>query len=189
MEAFLAAAVGLSLAATCGFRVFVPMLIAGLAARAEIVDPSDGFDWIGTTPALVAFAVATVLEIGAYYVPVLDNMLDTVASPLAVVAGILLAAASISDSSPLIQWSLAIIAGGGAAAAVQGGTVLTRLASTGTTGGTANFVVNTLETVASFVFAVLSILVPVLSIALLLIIVGGMYYAGRRILRRLFNRT
>ncbi|MEZ6143993.1 MAG: DUF4126 domain-containing protein [Planctomycetaceae bacterium] len=122
--------------------------MAGLAAGYGWLDPSESFAWIATTPALVAFSVATI-EAVAYYVPWLDNLLDTIASPLAVIAGILLSASMLGDVSPLMQWSLAIIAGGGAAAAVQGGTVLTRLASTTTTGGTANFLLTTLETAAS----------------------------------------
>ena len=184
METFLAVLMGLGLAASCGFRVFVPMLVAGVAARAGILDPSSGFAWIGSTPALAAFAVATLIEIAAYYVPWVDNLLDTIASPASVVAGIFLSAAMLGDIPPLMQWSLALIAGGGAAAIVQGGTTATRLTSTATTAGTANFMLTTLETLASVVFAVMSIAVPVLAAALLLLVIGLMYYAGRGVLRK-----
>ena len=107
------------------------------------------------------------MEIGAYYVPWLDNALDAIASPLSVVAGAILFAASVTGFDPFWQWSLAIIAGGGAAAMVQGGTVAARLASTATTGGLANFVVNTVETIFGAVFSVLAIVVPVVALVLL----------------------
>ena len=188
METTLALIMGVGLAASCGFRVFAPMLVAGLAARYGWLDPSESFAWIATTPALVAFSAATIIEAVAYYVPWLDNLLDTIASPLAVIAGILLSASMLGDVSPLMQWSLAIIAGGGAAATVQGGAVLTRLASTTTTGGTANFLLTTLETVASLLFAILSILAPILSLIALLLLIAIMYYTGRTILRQVRQR-
>jgi len=188
MEHVVAGIIGIGLAASCGFRVFVPMLIAGAATRADFLNPSQGFDWISSDAALVAFAVATLIEAVAYYVPWLDNLLDTIASPLAVIAGIVLSAAMLGDIPPLWQWSLAIIAGGGAAAIVQGGTIATRLASTVTSGGTANFVVTTLETIASAVFSVLSILAPLVGVMLIMAAVAAMYYIGRGVLRRLFGR-
>lgn len=188
MEVFLAGLIGVGLAASCGFRVFVPMLVAGAATRAQFLNPSEGFVWIGSDAALVALAVATLIESAAYYVPWLDNLLDTIASPLAVIAGIVLSAAMLGDISPLWQWSLAVIAGGGAAAIVQGGTVATRLASTVTTGGTVNSVIATLETVASAIFSLLAILAPIVGMLLIVAVVMGMYYAGREVLRRLFRR-
>ena len=108
-------------------------------------------------------------------------LLDAIASPLSVVAGAILFAASVTGFDPFWQWSLAIIAGGGAAAAVQGGTVAARLASTATTGGLANFVVNTVETIFGAAFSVLAIVVPVVALVLLLVVVAGMYYVGRRV--------
>lgn len=185
MENLLAILMGLGLAASCGFRVFVPMLIAGLAAWGGYLQPSEGFAWIGSPEALVAFAAATVLEIAAFYVPWLDNLLDAIASPAAVVAGILVSAAMMGDVSPVVQWSLAIIAGGGAAAAVQAGSVATRLTSTASSGGMTNFVVATLETAASVVFAVLSVVLPVLSVLLLVLVVATMFWMSRGVLRRL----
>jgi uncharacterized membrane protein len=79
---------GLALAAAAGFRVFVPLLFVSFAARTGWLPLSTGFEWMGTTPALVVFATATVLEIAAYYFPFFDNLLDTIATPAAVLAGI-----------------------------------------------------------------------------------------------------
>jgi hypothetical protein len=188
MESVLAALVGLGLAASCGFRVFVPLLVVSASANTGYLELSDGFDWIGTRAALVAFAIATAAEIGAFYIPWLDHVLDMIASPIAVVAGAILFAAFAVDLNPFLRWSLAIIAGGGSAAIVQGGTVVSRLASTTTTGGLANFAVATIETLASFVFSILSIVVPVVAVALLLAAAGCMFYIGRRVLAGISRR-
>jgi hypothetical protein len=188
MESLLGALVGLGLAASCGFRVFVPLLVASVATRAGLVEPAEGFAWLGSWPAIIALAVATLVEVGAYYVPWLDNLLDTIASPAAAVAGTVLFAALVTDFDPFLQWSLAIIAGGGAAAVVQGGTVATRAASTTTTGGTANFLINTAETASGFFFSILSIALPILAIALLAAVCAILYYIGRKVVRRFFSR-
>jgi hypothetical protein len=183
VDSLLAVMVGIGLAASCGFRVFVPMLVVSVAANTGYLTLAESFQWLGTPPALAAFAVAALLESGAYYIPWLDNLLDTIASPLAVVAGVVLFAASVVDLDPLLRWSLAIIAGGGSAAIVQGGSVASRLASTTTTGGLANFVIATLEIVAGVLFPVLSIAVPLLAFVLLVAAIGTMYYVGRRVLK------
>ena len=126
MEAMLAVFVGLGLAASCGFRVFVPLLVTSAAALSGYLELAGGFEWIGTWTAFTAFAVAAFLEIFAYYIPWLDNLLDTIASPVGVIAGVILFAASTTELDPLWHWSLAVIAGGGYAGIVQGGTVVTR---------------------------------------------------------------
>jgi hypothetical protein len=188
MESILAVIVGIGLAASCGFRVFVPLLVASTAAHAGYLEVAQGFDWLGTWPATIAFAVAAAIEIAAFYIPWLDNLLDTVASPAAVIAGAVLFAAVAVELDPFVKWTLAIIAGGGSAAIVQGGTVLTRAASTATTAGLANFVVATIETAAGFAFSFMSIIVPVVALVLLAALIAAMYYASRRVLRQLFSR-
>jgi hypothetical protein len=70
MNHLLSLAVGIGLAAACGFRVFVPLLVMSAAAYTGHLELSSGFHWIGTLPALVAFASATVLEIAALRSPV-----------------------------------------------------------------------------------------------------------------------
>jgi hypothetical protein len=167
METFLSILLGIGLSAACGFRVFVPPLIISIAAMSGHLTLSPGFAWMGTWLALTAFAVATALEIGAYYIPWLDNLLDSIATPAAIVAGIVVSGSMITGMSPFLKWSLAIIAGGGAAALVQGTTVATRAASTALTGGIANPLVSTLELGASVLASVMAILVPLLAILLL----------------------
>jgi hypothetical protein len=183
MDTTVAILVGIGLAASCGFRVFVPLLVASGASLSGYLPLSDGFQWIGTWPALVAFIVASAFEVIAYYVPWLDNLLDTIASPLGVVSGVILFAASVTELDPLLHWSLAIIAGGGSAAVMQGGTVATRLASTATSGGFANFIFSTFELMAGFLLAVISIVAPILAVILMLVTCLCLYYIGRGVIR------
>src|SRR5439155_16825768 len=91
-ESLVSIALGLGLSAACGFRVFVPLLAVSAAANLGYVQVSPGFSWMATTPALVAFGTATALEVAAYYVPWLDNFLDAVATPAAVLAGVITSA-------------------------------------------------------------------------------------------------
>ena len=182
MEWLTSICLGLGLSAACGFRVFVPMLGMSIAAQAGYLNLADGFDWIGSVPALVCFAVATVLEIGAYYFPWVDNALDSIATPAAVVAGTILTASVITDMNPLLQWTVAIIAGGGSAGVVQSGSVLLRGASTVTTGGSANFVVSTAEWIGSLVTTVLAIVLPILAAIGVLALISY-------VLVRLLNRS
>ena len=182
MDVLIAICAGVGLAAACGFRVFLPLLALGVAAALGAVNPGESMRWIASPPALVALGVATVLEVGAYYVPWLDHLLDTIASPAAVAAGVVAAAAVLPDTHPVVQWSAAVIAGGGSAGVVQAGTVLTRAVSGATTAGLGNPVVATLELVLSFLLAVLAIVVPILAGLLVLWV---LVWAGRAIARRL----
>jgi len=167
-ETLLSVALGLGLAAACGFRVFVPFLVLGTAVRVGYLDVSPGFAWVASDPALIAFAVATVLEIGAYYVPWLDNLLDTIATPTAIVAGILATASVVTDTTPLVRWSLAVLAGGAAASAVQVVTVAGRQLSSLATLGLGNALVATGEAIGAFAMAVLAILVPLFAVLLVI---------------------
>lgn len=160
MDTFLSLCVGVGLAAACGFRVFVPLLVMSIASLSGHLTLAPSFQWIASYPALITFGVATVLEISAYYVPWLDNFLDTVASPAAVVAGTVVAASMVAGLDPFLQWTLAAIGGGGAAALVQAGSVLTRAASTAATGGLANPVVATAELGLSATSSVVWIFLP-----------------------------
>lgn len=173
-ETILSLCLGLALSAACGFRVFVPLLVVNLAARAGWVDLSGELAWMGETPALWTFAVATVLEIGAYYVPWLDNFLDSVATPAAVVSGAVVTASVVADVDPALKWMLAVIAGGGVAGIVQTATVGGRVLSTITTAGLANPLVATLELFSSFFLSILALIAPILAamfvLALLLLL-------------------
>lgn len=171
METFLALLVGIGLSAACGFRVFVPMLVVSAAAWGGWMPLAPGFEWLGTLPALIAFAVATAVEVAAYYVPWVDNALDTVAGPVAMVAGTVLMASVITDVNPFLKWTLAIIAGGGTAATVQGMTTLARAGSSALSLGFLNPVLSTVELVGSAGLAILVIAVPLVGLLVLAVVV------------------
>ena len=171
-EIAMGVAAGLGLAAACGMRVFVPLLVAGLSIRFGAVASQPELAWISSWPALLGFGTATVLEIGAYYFPWVDNALDTIATPASMVAGILVSAALFVGFDPFVQWAAAIVAGGGAAGTVQVATVATRAASTGTTAGLANPLFATVENIGSVVLAVLAVLLPAIAGILLLGVFG-----------------
>lgn len=172
---------GIGLAAACGFRIFLPLFIASLAVRAG-VDGVAGFElasllgdelaWVGNTPSIITLGVATALEIGAYYVPWLDNALDSIATPAAMVAGTLVAFALFPGGEHSLDWALAAIAGGGTAGLIQSGSVALRGASTATTGGLGNFAVSTLELLGSLIGSVLTIFLPMLAGGLALLLAG-----------------
>lgn len=185
MELVLSVLIGIGLAAATGFRVFVPFLVLSIATRSGHVDLSSGFDWVASDAALWTFGAATVLEIGAYYFPWLDNLLDTVATPTAVVAGVILTAAATGDMSPLLSWSLAILAGGGVAATFQGLTAGTRGISSLTTGGLANPLVATGEVAASTLLSVAAVVVPVVAFVLVVLL---LFFAIPRIAARVPRR-
>jgi len=171
LELFHALLIGIGLSAACGFRVFVPLLGVSIACQAGYLQLSPEFAWLGSTPALLAFTIATVIEVGAYTVPFIDHLMDTITTPAAVIAGTLLTASLLGDTSPFLKWSLAIIAGGGAAGIVQVSTMAVRGGSTLLTGGFGNLVVAMLELAGSAVMTLLSLLLPVLTLAALLVTV------------------
>lgn len=167
METLTAIAVGIGLSAACGFRVFVPLLVMNLASLSGQLHLSPGFAWIGSSYATVAFGTATILEVLGYYIPWFDHALDVVATPAAVIAGTVATASMVTDMSPFLKWTLALIAGGGIAGVVQGATVLLRAKSSLLTAGTGNPLVSTLELAGSVITALLAILVPVLCLVLI----------------------
>lgn len=170
MAVLLEVSLGIGLSAASGFRVFVPFLLMSLAARAGMLHLGGHFAWIGSNAALITFAIATAVEILAYYVPWLDHLLDSLATPAAVVAGVLITASVITSADPLWRWTLAVIAGGGAAAAVQATTVGGRGASLLFTGGLGNPLVSTLELVGSLLLSVASIVLPLAGVLLVLLV-------------------
>lgn len=162
--------IGLTLSSACGFRIFVPPLVISLAVIFGHLPVTSGFEWVGTYPALWAFAIATVVEISAYYIPVLDNLLDTLATPTALAVGTFVAAALFPDSDPLLQWTMAAIAGGGTAGILQAVTGITRLSSTALTIGLGNSVVATVESIGAFTLSVLALVAPLIAVGLVAIL-------------------
>jgi hypothetical protein len=178
-------ALGIGLAAATGLRVFLPLLVAALAARFGDLPLNDSFAWLASTPALLTLASATVLETLAYYIPGIDHALDVVASPATVAAGAVASAAVMTDIPPAVMWPVAIIAGGGIAGLTKGSTALLRAKSAAVTGGLANPVVATAETFGATGIAILAIVVPIICIVLVALL---FYWTARRAGRLLFGR-
>src|SRR5580700_4012440 len=183
-EVALSIALGVGLAAAVGFRVFLPMLVMSIAAYTEHLTLSSGFAWLGSAPALLTLALAALLEVIAYYIPGVDNLLDALATPAALIAGTVVAAAVMVDLPPLVKWTTAVIAGGGAAGLTQGITSLLRLKSTGLTGGLGNHIIATGELGGALGVSLLALAAPVLAVAL----VAVFCWFAIRVLRRLFRK-
>lgn len=180
----ISACIGIGLAACCGFRVFVPLLVASVATKLGFIGTMTGFEWLSGWPALLGLSVATVFEIGAYYIPWLDNLLDTLATPASIIAGTLLSTSFLHIDNPVLHWGLGLMLGGSSAGIVQAGTSLLRLGSTATTGGVGNPVVATGENVASVGLSIVTLLLPLVAvviIGLVLIFIISQLVAKRRV--------
>lgn len=190
MDIALGILLGIGLAASCGFRVFVPLLVTSVVSLMGYLKLSPGFEWMGSWIAFAAFLTASIAEIAAYYIPWLDNALDTISGPLAMVAGTVLTASFLTDVSPLIQWTLGIIVGGGTAGIVKVGASAARLTSSTTTGGLGNPVIATAENVSSLGMSILAFIVPVVTafVVILIIIYVIRKFSNFRKLRMISSR-
>jgi hypothetical protein len=157
-----------------------------VASHAGQLHLAPSFAWIGSEPALVALSVATLLEIAGYYIPWVDHMLDTVATPAAVVAGTVATASMVGDVSPFFRWTLAAIAGGGIAGVIQAGSVLIRGVSTAGTGGLANPLVATMELGGAIITSLLALVLPVLTVMIVLV---GLFFLVRRVSQIRWRRS
>ena len=169
-ETIISICLGIGLATSVGFRVFLPLFALSLASYCGVWELNESWQWVGSISALVTLGVATLVEIFAYFIPYVDNLLDSIAVPLAALAGTAVMLSTVSDLSPVVTWALAIIAGGGTAAAIAGSSGTARLASTATTAGMANPVVSALETGTSIIMSIISIFLPVLAIVIVILL-------------------
>jgi hypothetical protein len=185
METLFAICVGIGLSAACGFRIFVPMLGLSIASMSGQLELASGFEWIGTPLAVTAFTVATILEIAAYYIPWLDNLMDSMTTPAAIVAGTIMTGSMTGEMAPFLKWSIALIAGGGTAGVVQAGSVIIRGASSATTGGLGNPIVSTGELAGSATVTFLAIFIPALAAFLTAIL---LIWILNKIYKRIFAK-
>lgn len=180
-QSILGVLVGVGLSSAVGLRIFAPFFVMSIAAAGGVLPLAEGFEWIATTPALIAFGIAMLLEVGGYWIPWVDNALDALTAPVTMIAGVIATASVVTDLPPILQWTVAIIAGGGAASLLHGGTAVLRAGSTATTAGLANPLLATVELVASVVGSLLAIAVPVLALALFVLLV---WWVRRKFRRR-----
>lgn len=177
--------IGIGLAAASGFRVFLPMFAVSLASYLGWIPISDNFEWLSGLPTLITTGVATVIEIMAYYIPVVDNFLDTITIPLATIAGSILFASQFMELGTFPQWALALIAGGGTAATIASGFAGTRAASTTTTAGIGNNMVATTETAGAGLMSVLAIFLPVIAFIFAIVLLILVLFFGRKLWRKM----
>ncbi|HTC15332.1 MAG TPA: DUF4126 domain-containing protein [Steroidobacteraceae bacterium] len=185
VDVALSIALGVALAAAVGFRVFLPMLVMSVAAYSGHLALSGGFAWLASAPALLMLSVATLVEILAYYIPGVDNLLDTIATPAALIAGTIVSAAVMTDLPPLVKWTTAVIAGGGAAGLTQGLTSLLRAKSTLLTAGFGNHVVASGELAGALLVSLLALVAPLAAVA----VVALFCWCALRLARRLFRQA
>ena len=183
----MSAFIGVGLAAASGFRVFLPMFVVSLASYMGWIPMNESFHWLAGLPTLITTGIATVVEVLAYYIPLVDHLLDTLSVPLATVAGSVLFASQFADIGTFPQWALALIAGGGTAAAISSGFAGTRAASTATTGGLGNSVVATTETAGAGIMTFLAMAAPIIAAIAAIILIVTVFVLGRKIWNKFRN--
>ena len=183
----ISAFIGIGLAAATGFRIFLPMFAVSLASYMGWIPQNENFQWLSGLPTLIATGIAMIVEILAYYIPFVDHLLDTISIPLATVAGSVMFASQFTELGTFPQWALALIAGGGTAAAISSGFAGTRAASTATTGGFGNSVVATTETAGAGLMSFLALAAPVIAFVVAVLLLIAVFVFGRKILRKFRN--
>lgn len=187
-EVLIAIIAGIALSACCGFRIFIPILIATFGVRFGFLP----HEWINEASVelirndvfTAAITVATVLEIAAYKIPFIDNFLDTIATPLAVVAATLLSSSFFTFAEDsYMRFILGAITGGLGAGIIQASTSAIRATSSQWTAGFGNPIFGLIETLTAFVASLLSVLFPLIGIALILLVCWGSLW----LLKRLFK--
>ncbi len=179
-ETVLSICLGIGLASASGFRVFAPIFALSLASYFNVIPLNDSWLWIGGLTALLSFGVAMIFEILGYYIPYIDNLLDTIATPLAAIAGFVLMASTLVDLSPTMTTIIAIIIGTRSATAMQGMTTTTRLASSVKTAGLGNSIVSITKSGTAITLSTLAIFLPIVAIIVVVIIFGVVYWLNKK---------
>lgn len=180
--------IGIGLASATGFRVFLPLFFVSLASYFQWIPLQDSWKWLGTLPALLVLGIAMVFEILAYYIPFVDNLIDSIAIPLSAVAGTLLFSSQFAESNDILKWGLGIIAGGGTSATISSALSGLRIASTSTTGGVGNSVVSTVENAGATVMSFLAIFLPILALLFTVVILYYFIRFGKRMWNKILTK-
>ncbi|MGB5943562.1 MAG: DUF4126 domain-containing protein [Leeuwenhoekiella sp.] len=189
LEWIIGAFLGIGLATAAGFRVFLPLLALSLGMFFDYIPVKEGWEWLGSTAAVILLGTATIAEIGAYYIPWFDNVLDSIAVPLAGICGTAVMFATLGDLPPWITWSLALIAGGGTASIIAGTTAAIRGVSTASTAGLGNPVVSTVETGVSGAMSFLALFLPLIAFLGFLVILYLLFKGWKKIRLRGKNKS
>ena len=188
-ELIMSVIAGIALSACCGFRVFIPLLIATFGIRFGLMPPTwlaePTLHLIRSDILTAALTIATVLEIVAYKIPYLDNLLDTAATPLAVVAATLLSSSFFTFADePYIRFVLGAVTGGVGAGIIQTSTSAIRLGSTKFTAGLGNPLFALVETLVAFIGSLVAVLLPLVGITFIILCCWGFIILFKRIYKR-----
>ena len=179
----------ISLSAAAGFRVFVPLLVLSGVSVFGHYDLPPNFDWIENQQAFGLFAIASILEVIGYSIPWFDHALDFLATPAAVIVGTAVAASAAPEMNPLIQWTLAIVAGGGTAGITKLLTNLLRGTSTAASGGLTNPIFAAVELAIAALLSVLAITFPLIAGVLVIGLFSFGIYQLTQLITRWRDRT
>ena len=171
---------GVALAAATGLRAFLPLFVLGLAARLGWTAIRPAEQWLAGNLALIALGTATVLELLADKVPVIDHALDAMATIIRPAAAWLV---SFGVLTPLGQeWAgaLATLLAGGAFG-VHTLKAHVRVGSSITSVGVANPVLSAIEDVIAFLLTSAAIIAPIVALLFLILLV----WLATRIMRRI----
>ena len=164
----LLAAFGLSGAA--GLNAWIPLLAVGLLSRAGQLELADGYDWLASTPALIALAAAFVLDFVGDKVPAVDSLLHAVGTIVHPAAGAIVFAGPTeipTDVPSIVLFAL----GASVAGSLHATRATVRPVSTTMTAGAGNPVLSLAEDLVSAALSVLAVFAPVLGAICLLAVV------------------
>jgi len=181
--------IGIGLATATGFRVFLPLFFVSLASYFHWIPLQDNWNWLATLPALLILGVAMVFEILAYYIPFVDNILDSIAIPLSAIAGTLLFSSQFTESNDILKWGLGIIAGGGTSATISSALSGLRVASTSSTGGLGNSVVSTVENAGATTMSILAVFLPILAVLFTAVILYYFIRFGKKMWNKILAKN
>ena len=179
-ELWISILAGVALAAAAGFRAFLPLLLVSLASRMGWMDLNDQFAWLSSDVALAALLVATVVEVSADKIPVVDHLLDVVGTMLRPAAGILAGLAVFGDLPEPLTIAMALVFGT-VSLSTQVGRAQARVGSTVTTGGLANPFISAFEDLVATILTALAIFLPLLAAAAVLFLA---VFLWKRVSRR-----
>lgn len=188
IQYLLSAFIGIGLAAASGFRIFMPLFAVSLASYLGWIPMGDEWQWLGSLPTLLASGIAMIIEVLAYYIPFVDNLLDSINVPLAMIAGTVLFASQFTEMGAFAQWALALIAGGGTAAVIKTGFAGARATSTATTAGVANAGVSSVENMGGVSLSFLALALPIVAFIITLLLLFFIIKYGRKLIRKLKSR-
>jgi hypothetical protein len=178
LELLLAFFAGIGIAAASGLRAFLPLLALGLAQRFGVIELRSDSAWLAMNPVLVSLAVATVVELLADKIPIVDHALDVIATFLRPAAAWLGAFAILGGWPAPLRLLAATLLGGGALA-IHALRAKLRLGSTSLTLGHANPLISIAEDAVAIGLLLAALFVPLILIPLVFLAVRALMARSR----------